>query len=357
MNKQETIALLEQFNLKPTRSLGQNFLIDNRVIAQAVAAAAPDKETCVIEIGPGLGGLTVELAKLAGVVKAVEIDRHILPALRQVVLPYHNVDIIHADAMQIDFTSLVDDWSGPVCVTANLPYYITSPIVEKLLSEIKQLSSMTLMVQKEAAARLAAKPGSKLYGPAAVLTALLGPVKKISHVPAASFYPRPHVDSTLIYIGSKQEKAKTTEERPRSSMSTNMDTRLSTSAATSSDKLSFSNATKSLDISEAKRPVLNSASNHDVNPAKQSGLSHASNHDVNPAKHPVLSPDFLMFMNNCFARRRKTLVNSLRDAGWPEENIAQLIKQLQQLDLSEKVRPETISPEQYAALFARYNKS
>ena len=277
MNRSETMEMISRHKLQPTRSLGQNFLVDDRVIDMAVSAAAPDADTLVLEIGPGLGGLTRALAPNSGHVLAIEIDRYVLPALQEVVSPFSNVEILHADATQVDFTSLTNSWlrqGKALKVAANLPYYITSPLVEKLLSELPHLLSLTLMVQKEAAERLAAIPGSKLYGPVAVLTACFGTVRKLARVPAASFYPKPHVDSVLIQIQRQSN-----------------------------------------------------------------GLPAAD------------GKAFLSFLNDCFARRRKTLLNSLGDAGWTHEKRNTVRQILSDLKLAENARPEHIQPFDYARMY------
>ena len=206
MNRQETMSLLERHDIIPTRSLGQNFLTDDRVVERICAIAGLGPEDLVIEIGPGIGGLTRELARRAGRVIAVEIDRHVLPALNDVLAEAGGQStVIHADALETNLSELTAGWQGPVKVVANLPYYITTPLIIKILTEIPECSRLVFMIQKEAAARITARPGSKQYGPLAVLAACFGETKKELTVPADAFYPRPGVDSCIIRIISLQK--------------------------------------------------------------------------------------------------------------------------------------------------------
>ncbi len=313
MNRSETLEIIRRHSLQPTRSLGQNFLVDDRVIGMAVSAAAPDADTLVIEIGPGLGGLTRALAIDAGRVLAIEIDRHILPALQEVVSPFPCVDIVHADAMQADFKHLTSSWQTQgkiIKVAANLPYYITSPLVEKLISELPCLQSLTLMVQKEAGDRLAATPGSRLYGPVAILAALFGSVKKLARVPASAFYPKPHVDSVLIHL-QRHVDGKTVDAAVRDT----------------------------LPESDADAAVRDTLPESDADAAVRDTLPDSD------------TEAFLSFLNDCFSRRRKTLVNSLGDAGWSKEKRNCVRQILSSLKLAENVRPEQIKPEEYARIY------
>lgn len=200
MDKQETLALCEQFQIRPTKSLGQNFLIQESVSRRIAALADLSSSDLVIEIGPGLGALTVELAAAAGKVIAIEIDRHLIPALQQTMSQFANATIVHEDALKTNLRQMVDGWSGPVKLAANLPYYITTPLIEKMIVDLPQSSSMILMLQEEAADRLLAKPGSKLYSPLAILAAQYGRGEKAFSVPAAAYMPQPHVDSCVVSL-------------------------------------------------------------------------------------------------------------------------------------------------------------
>lgn len=198
MNRQETLSILGQYGISPTRSLGQNFLTDDRVIDRIADIAGVGAGDLVIEIGPGIGGLTRILAGRAGKVIAIEIDRHVLPALQAVLAFTDNCSILHMDALRTDLAALAAGWPGPVKVVANLPYYITTPLIVKALVELPACSHMVLMIQKEAAARVMALPGSKQYGPLAVLSACFGETSRELIVPAGAFYPKPGVDSCVI---------------------------------------------------------------------------------------------------------------------------------------------------------------
>ncbi len=200
MDRQETLTLLRQFGIQPTRSLGQNFLIDDRITGRICQCAELNSADLVIEIGPGIGNLTRELAARAGRVIAIEIDRHVLPALEASLMACQNCTVIHADALTVDLALLVGDWPGPIKVVANLPYYITTPLIVKILCELSHCEQLVLMIQKEAAGRILTSPNSKQYGPLAILTACFGDASREMIVPAASFFPVPGVDSCIIRI-------------------------------------------------------------------------------------------------------------------------------------------------------------
>jgi 16S rRNA (adenine1518-N6/adenine1519-N6)-dimethyltransferase len=200
MDRHETEMLLRQFGIRPTHSLGQNFLVDERVGQHILQLAGPERDDQVIEIGPGLGALTRELAATAGRIVAVEIDRHLIPLLEQVLMKCDNCRILNQDALKTDLAALAAEWPGPTLVAANLPYYITTPIIEKILCELPACRRLVFTVQKEAADRLLAGPGSKAYGPAAILLALHGAAKCSLTIPPAAFWPRPHIESTVLVI-------------------------------------------------------------------------------------------------------------------------------------------------------------
>ncbi|HAL74752.1 MAG TPA: ribosomal RNA small subunit methyltransferase A [Clostridiales bacterium] len=206
MNRQETLAILEQHGIRPIRSLGQNFLTDDRVVERICQCAALAQNDLILEIGPGIGGLTRAMARQAGQVVAIEIDRHIIPALRDVLADQHNCTILHKDALETDLTALAADWTGQVKVVANLPYYITTPLITKALVELPQCTQLVLMIQKEAASRVMATPGSKQYGPMAVLAACFGKAHRELVVSPGSFYPQPGVDSCVISL-TREHKA------------------------------------------------------------------------------------------------------------------------------------------------------
>jgi 16S rRNA (adenine1518-N6/adenine1519-N6)-dimethyltransferase len=203
MNRQEILSIIRNNDLKPVHALGQHFLADGQVASLIIRLAEISDQDLVIEIGAGIGSLTEVLVRNAGRVIAVEIDARLIPILVSQVGQFQNCRIVEADAMKISFSSLAENWPGPVKVAANLPYYITTPLVEKILCELSGSSEIVLMVQKEAADRIIAGSGSKLYSPLAVLAASHGQVRREKVVPADVFIPRPRVDSSLIRINDK----------------------------------------------------------------------------------------------------------------------------------------------------------
>ncbi len=193
--------LLSRRGMKLSHSLGQNFLI-NPSVAPRMAALSGAEGCHVVEIGPGIGVLTAELAKIARTVTAVELDPRLLPILDETLSSYDNVRVINADAMTLDFASAVTDhFSGePAVVCANLPYYITSPMIMRLLEEQLPVTSVTVMVQKEAAARLCAPPGSRGCGAVSAAVSYYSCPQKLFDVSRGSFYPSPNVDSSVIRL-------------------------------------------------------------------------------------------------------------------------------------------------------------
>ncbi len=201
MDKKAVQDLCARFQIKPSHTLGQNFLVDSRVIDQIIKAADIHDDDLVIEIGPGLGALTHDLARKAGRVIALELDRSLIVPLQELLAEYSETcRVIQGDALQADFAALTAEWPASVKVMANLPYYITTPLIEKVLRELPGSRQLIFMLQKEAVERLLASPGTKSYSPLAVLAASFGQAKKITDVPAASFYPQPHIDSSVVRL-------------------------------------------------------------------------------------------------------------------------------------------------------------
>ena len=184
------------------KDFGQNFLT-NRMIPEDIADACSDREdTMVLEIGPGIGCLTKELALRYKRVVAVEIDKGLIPVLSKTLAEFDNVTVINADIMETDIEALVREYSDgmPIAVCANLPYYITTPILMRLLECGVRFSSITVMVQNEVAARLAAKPGSSDYGAITAVLGYYGQTRKLFKVSAGCFVPAPKVDSAVVKI-------------------------------------------------------------------------------------------------------------------------------------------------------------
>ena len=191
--------LLEQGGLAPRRDLGQNFVADPNTVRRIASLADVGPGDHVVEIGAGLGSLTLALADTGAEVLAVEVDRGIVPVLRSVVADRHNVTVVEADAMQADWTAILaasDSWT----LVANLPYNVGTPLVCDLLDGVPAITSMLVMVQKEVAERFAASPGSKQYGAVSVKTSYWATAHLAATVPASVFVPKPNVESALVRI-------------------------------------------------------------------------------------------------------------------------------------------------------------
>ena len=199
--------LMSEAGITFRKDYGQNFLI-NKLIPEDIADNCTDTvESLIIEIGPGIGCLTAELAERYRRVVAIEIDKGLIPILDKTLAEYDNVTVINADVMKTDIAELVEKYSDgmPVSVCANLPYYITTPILMYLLESGVKFSAITVMVQNEVAARLAAKPGSSDYGAITAILGYYGTVKKLFKVPAGCFIPAPKVDSAVVRIDLYKE--------------------------------------------------------------------------------------------------------------------------------------------------------
>lgn len=200
--------LRAKHDFRHSKSLGQNFLSDKNIIDAIIEGSEIGAEDLVIEIGPGMGVLTAAAAESASRVVAVEIDRHLIPILTETLENYDNVEIINADVMKTDLSEVVEKYrtSGKVRIIGNLPYYITTPIVMKLLEERVPADSITIMMQKEVADRIKASPGSKTYGALSVAVGFYCTVRHIANAPKEVFVPRPKVDSTVIRLDVRQER-------------------------------------------------------------------------------------------------------------------------------------------------------
>lgn len=194
--------IMQKFGLSFHREFGQNFLTDPAVIDAIADAAYPDTDCTILEIGPGIGTLTRALAARYRRVVALEIDRSLIPVLDETLADCPNVTVVNADVLSADLSALLaaDFAAGPVAVCANLPYYITSPILMKLLESELPFASVTVMVQKEFADRLCAAPTGKAYGAITVSAAYRGVAERLLLVPADRFVPAPKVDSAVVRI-------------------------------------------------------------------------------------------------------------------------------------------------------------
>ena len=202
-----TIEVLQRHHFTFQKKYGQNFLIDPNVLDRVVRAADITAEDCVLEIGPGIGTMTQRLAERAGKVAAVEIDRNLIPILEETLAPYPNVTIINEDILKLDLRQLAEEmWEGrPMKVVANLPYYITTPIVMGLLEGEALLHSITVMVQREGADRMQAGPGTKDYGALSLAVQYYARPEIVANVPPNCFLPRPNVGSAVIRLTRYEE--------------------------------------------------------------------------------------------------------------------------------------------------------
>lgn len=208
MSATEIKQLLGEFGLAPNKALGQNFLCDESAVTRILDAADADGR-CALEIGPGLGALTLELAKRAKKLAAVEIDAALIRMLERRLSGAQNVRLIHSDFLKLNLNELNEGFFGgeAFCVIANLPYYVTTPICMALLSGGLPILSMTLMLQKEAAERFFAPPSSRVYGPLTVLAQHGYAVEKLLSLSPAAYYPAPEVDSVVIRLVKKENAA------------------------------------------------------------------------------------------------------------------------------------------------------
>lgn len=199
MDKLNTRSVVERYNFKFTKSLGQNFLTDETVLDDIVNGAGITEEDYVIEIGPGVGTLTKELLGRAKHVTSIEIDTKLIPILEQELGGYENFSLVHKDALKVDYKELIKDESS-VKVVANLPYYVTTPILVNLLKSDIKFKSITIMIQKEVAERINAKPSTKDYGAFTLLAQYYCNSEIIRNVPPSCFIPSPKVDSIVIRL-------------------------------------------------------------------------------------------------------------------------------------------------------------
>lgn len=275
-NPQKTIETIKKYEFAFQKKFGQNFLIDGHVLDKIIAAAEVTKEDCVVEIGPGIGTLTQYLAEAARNVIAIEIDKMLIPILQETLADYDNVTVINQDVLKTDLWELVREHNEgrPVKVVANLPYYITTPIIMNLFESRLPVSSVTVMVQKEVAQRMQAGPGTKDYGALSLAVQYFAVPYIAANVPPNCFMPRPRVGSAVIRL--------TRHEKP---------------------------------------PV-------------------------------EVADEQAMFqiIRASFNQRRKTLVNSLHNSPQISKTKEEILRALEQMGLSQTVRGEALTLEQFAAL-------
>lgn len=275
-NPTRTIEVLNKYGFHFQKRFGQNFLIDSHILEKIMEGAEVTEEDCVLEIGPGIGTMTQYLAEHAREVIAVEIDKALIPVLEDTLSAYDNVTVINEDILKVDIEKIVKEHNQgkPVKVVANLPYYITTPIIMGLFESHVPLKSITVMVQKEVAERMQVGPGTKDYGALSLSVQYYACPKVIMTVPASCFMPRPNVDSAVIRL--------TRHEQPP------------------------------VQVREEEK--------------------------------------MFRIIRAAFNQRRKTLVNSLANAGILPVTKEEIVDALTSLELSPSVRGEALTLEQFAGL-------
>lgn len=257
---QRTIEIIKKYDFVFQKKFGQNFLIDQRVLDKIIAAADIGPDDCVLEIGPGIGTLTRCLAEAAGQVIAVEIDKNLIPILGDVLSEYNNITVINEDILKVDIQALVDEKNGgkPIKVVANLPYYITTPIIMGLFESNVPIDNITVMVQKEVADRMQVGPGTKDYGALSLAVQYYAEPYIVANVPQNCFIPRPNVGSAVIRLTRHKEKPVTAKNEQHMF-------RLVRAA--------FNQRRKTLQNALHNMPELNLSKEQVVNALKEMGLS------------------------------------------------------------------------------------
>lgn len=210
-----TKEIIAKYGFSFKKSLGQNFLIDGNILSRIVDAAGLTKAKGALEIGPGIGALTQRLANEAGKVTAIEIDNRLIPILSEILQDEEHVSVVHGDVLKIDLKQLFAEQFSDcekVSVVANLPYYVTTPILMKLLEEKLPLENIVVMIQKEVAQRMAAKPGGKEYGSLSVAVQYYCTTEIVCTVPHTVFIPQPNVDSAVIKLTVRDQPAVSVED-------------------------------------------------------------------------------------------------------------------------------------------------
>ncbi|WHY77673.1 16S rRNA (adenine(1518)-N(6)/adenine(1519)-N(6))-dimethyltransferase RsmA [Neobacillus sp. WH10] len=210
-----TRAILEKYGFSFKKSLGQNFLIDTNILKKIVSFANLNENSGAIEIGPGIGALTEQLARTSKKVVAFEIDQRLLPILNDTLSPYENVKIVHKDVLEADIQVVMEEeFKGidDIMVVANLPYYVTTPIIMKLLEDRLPIRGIVCMLQKEVADRISAKPGTKDFGSLSIAIQYYTEAETVMIVPKTVFVPQPNVDSAVIRLIKREQPAVTVKD-------------------------------------------------------------------------------------------------------------------------------------------------
>lgn len=212
-----TIAVLQKYGFRFQKKYGQNFLVDSHILEKIIDASEIEKEDCILEVGPGIGTMTQYLAEHAGHVIAVEIDANLIPILEDTLSAYDNITVIHGDILKTDVKELCDTYNKgkPLKVVANLPYYITTPIIMGLFENSVPLDSITIMVQKEVADRMQVGPGTKDYGALSLAVQYYAKPEIIANVPPGCFIPKPNVGSAVIRLTRYEKPPVSTKDEKR----------------------------------------------------------------------------------------------------------------------------------------------
>ncbi len=207
VNPQNTRDIIQKYNFVIRKKYGQNFLVDADVLEQIIGASGVTKDDCVLEIGPGIGTMTQRLAESAGHVVAVEIDKKLIPILDETLAGYDNITIINNDILKVDIKGLACEYNGgkPMKVVANLPYYITTPVIMRILEDDLPIENITVMIQKEVADRMQVGPGTKDYGALSLSVQYYALPEIVAYVPPNCFIPRPAVDSAVIRLTKRDD--------------------------------------------------------------------------------------------------------------------------------------------------------
>ena len=210
-----TIEVLQKYNFNFQKRFGQNFLIDTHVLERIISEAEITKDDVVLEIGPGIGTMTQYLCESASKVIAVEIDNTLIPILADTLSEYDNVTVINEDVLKLDINKIVEEECGgrPIKVVANLPYYITTPIIMSLVEKDVKIDSITVMIQKEVAERIISKPGTKDYGALTLAVNYYSQPEIVANVPPNCFMPRPNVSSAVIRMRRYEKPVVETENK------------------------------------------------------------------------------------------------------------------------------------------------
>lgn len=213
-NPSSTLAVMKKHDFSVRKKYGQNFLIDDNILRKIISASGVTKDDFVVEIGPGIGTMTQYLCEAAREVAAVEIDDKLIPVLEDTLSAYDNVSVIHNDILKVDIAELAREKNDgrPIKVVANLPYYITTPIIMGLLESRTPIDSITIMIQKEVADRMKSDPGKKTYGSLSLAVQYFSDIEIVAEVPPRCFLPAPSVGSTVVHLAVREKPAVETKD-------------------------------------------------------------------------------------------------------------------------------------------------